>query len=114
MDDKQSESSKQYSANFGVREFLRFGCVYMGWIITGLALGIIFNNGGILMIFVAIGFGFLWFAPYWQPAYNLAQKIMGNKNIPSKLPKAQYKWWEYIIHYLILGIKLYLLLAVFF
>jgi hypothetical protein len=112
MGDEQKEWHKQYSSNLGAREFLRLGGVFLGWLMVGLVLGFEFNIG-ILMIFVSIGFGILWLAPDWQPAHLLVQKIMGNKNIPSKLPKTRYRVRQYIILYLVLGIQLYLLPAFF-
>ena len=82
--------------------------------LAGIALSFVFKNFGIALISIALTFGVLWLAPYWQPAYTIFHKMMGNKNIPPALPKFRRKWWEYIILYIIVGIKLYILLAVLF
>ena len=108
MDDDQQKWSKQYAANFGAKEFLRFGGAFMTLLIVGLALGMAFHNAGIIIIFIVLSHGILWFAPYWQPAYTIVHKIMGNQDLPSILPNSQKKWWYYIP----IVIKIIILLAV--
>jgi len=113
MNDEQKKWYNQASASFGPNEFLRFGCAYMGWMIAGLILGFKFNIG-ITIIFIGIAHVILWFAPYWKPAFTLARRLMGNNNIPPELPKVKYTGWGFIVHYLVLGIKLSILFATFY
>src|SRR5689334_17943950 len=96
MNNDPNEWSKQASANFTEKEFLRYGCALIAILIIGIALGMVFHNAGIIIIFVVAFHGIIWLAPYWQPAYGIVHKIMGNPNIPSALPKSQRKWWHYI------------------
>jgi hypothetical protein len=65
------------------------------WQIMGLALGFAFNIG-IFIIFVAVFFGILWLCPYWQPAYSIIYRIIGNKSISPLLGIGKLKWWQYI------------------
>jgi hypothetical protein len=108
MDEEQKKWSEQYGRNFGAKELLRFGCAFMTFLIIGITLGILFKNAGIMIIFVVLFLGIMWLAPYWQPAYSIVHKIMGNREILPTLPKYQWKWW----HYIPILIKVILLLAV--
>jgi hypothetical protein len=99
--------SEQYARNFGTKEFLRFGCMFMALLTTGLAFGIAFKNAGVIIIFTVFLWGILWLAPYWQPAYSLVHRAMGNKDIPATLPKYRRRWW----HYIPIVIKVAILLA---
>ncbi|HJR80414.1 MAG TPA: hypothetical protein VJ821_10105 [Anaerolineales bacterium] len=108
MDEKQKKWTEQYGSNFGAKEFLRFSCALMTLLIVGIGLGLAFKNAGIIVIFIVLFFGTLWLAPYWQPAYSIVHRIMGNPNIPVTLPKYQRKWW----HYIPIAIKVFLLLVV--
>jgi len=96
MNDEQKKISEQFTRNFSEKEFLRFGCVFTIFLFVGIALGLIFHNAGIILIFVVLFHGIIWLAPHWQPAFNVVRKVMGNSNIPSALPKYQRKWWQYI------------------
>ena len=113
MDEGQKKNSQQFAANFGAKEFLRFGCTFIALQMIGIALTVALGNAGYSIIFIAISFSIIWFAPYWQPAYFLIYKMMGNKNLPSELPKAQRKGWSFLIYYAILGFKLFLISSVF-
>ena len=108
MDEKQRMIAEQHARNFGAEEFVRFGCALTTLLIVGIALGMMFHNVGIIIIFVVLFHGILWLAPYWQPAYTIVHKIMGNRDIPSTLPKYQRKWW----HYIPIAIKVIILLAI--
>jgi hypothetical protein len=111
MDEEQRIRSEQYARNFGAKELLRLGCALMTLLIGGVALGFAFNNAGIMIIFTTLFFGITWFAPFWQPAYTIVHKIMGNRELPSTLPtlpKSQRKWWYYIP----IAIQVIILLAI--
>ena len=107
MDEEQNKWSDQYAKHFGAKELFRFGCVFMTFLSVGITLGVALRNAGIIMIFVVTFLGTLWLAPYWQPAYSIVHKTMGNPNIPSILPKYQRKWGFYTL----IAIKVILLLA---
>jgi hypothetical protein len=96
MDDEQKRWSEQYDRNFSEKEFLRYGCVLMSFLLVGITLGMTLHNAGIIVLFVVVFHAIIWLAPYWQPAYAIVRKIMGNPNIPSQLPIHQRKWWLYI------------------
>src|SRR5258708_30680261 len=113
MNDEQKNLPQQFSSNFGAEEFIRFSCAGIAWQLIGVALGMVFKNVGITMFFIATFFGFLWFAPYWQPAYAIFSKIMGNQNIPPRLIRAEYRGWAFLAHYGVLGFKLFVLSLVF-
>jgi len=108
MDEEQRKRSNQFAGNFGANELLRFGCVFITVQVAGIALGFLLKNFGIALISIALTFGILWLAPYWQPAYTIVHIIMGNQNIPPTLPKYQRKWWNYIS----ITIKVIMLLAI--
>ncbi len=96
MNEEQKEISEQFAKNFGAKEFVRYGCAFVSLLLSGLALGMIFHNFGITIIFITLFYGIIWLAPYWQPAYAVVHKVMGNQNIPPALPNYQRKWWHYI------------------
>ena len=104
MDEEQKEWYKQYSASFGVWEFVRFGCFFLFWIFSGLALTSIFNNSAIFVIFFIAIFVFAIIASRWKPAYSLLRKILGNKSLPIeprphsivKIPRQPLPWWGYL------------------
>ena len=81
------------------------------WEIIGLILGFAFNFG-IFIIFVAIFFATLWLFPYWQPAYSVIYRIVGNNNISPNLEQDyfSFKWWRFVS----LGIRLVFLLYILF
>ncbi len=81
------------------------------WQTIGLSLAFVFNFG-IFIIFIAFFFAVLWLFPYWQPAYSIIYRIIGNNNIPPNLEKYQFRseWW----HFIPLGIKLAFLLYIFY
>ncbi len=111
MNEEQKEISEQFAKNFGAKEFVRYGCAFTSLLLIGLALGMIFHNSGITIIFVVLSFGIIWLAPYWQPAYAILRKAMGNPNIPATLPRRGWKWWYYIpmavkIAFLLIALKI--------
>jgi hypothetical protein len=96
MNEEQKKWTDQAARNFGGKEFLRFSCAFTTLLIVGMGLGLVFKNVGIIVIFMVLFWGILWLAPYWQPAYRIVYKVMGNANIPPALPQRQWKWWQYI------------------
>jgi hypothetical protein len=96
MDEERKKWTDQASRNFGGREFLRFSCAFTTLLIVGMSLGLVFKNTGIIVVFLLLFWGILWLAPYWQPAYSIVHKVMGNANIPSALPQRHWQWWQYI------------------
>ena len=78
------------------------------WKLIGLVLGILFNFG-MFIIFVVIYYTVLWLFPYWQPAYSIVYRIVGNKNISPTLKPIQLKWWQLISPTLRIGFLAYLL-----
>lgn len=104
MDEEQKEWHQIYSASIGASEFLRFGCFFLFWIFSGVALAITFNNFAILVIFFITLFIFAIVAPRWRPAYFLLRKIVGNENLPTepmprtttKRPRQPLPWYGYL------------------
>ena len=62
--------------------------------IVELVLNIKYDNIGYSLIFQAIAWGFPVTAAFWQPAYRIFHKILGNNNIPVAIFRRN--WWEYI------------------
>jgi hypothetical protein len=90
----------------------------IGWQLLGLLLGLLFNIG-ISVIFVAVFFGVLWLAPYWQPAYWVIYQIIGDKTVSPTLEinHSKLRWWQYIslsIKLAFLAYILYIGLKLFF
>ncbi len=88
------------------------------WKIVGLILGFALNIG-IFVIFVVIFFATLWLSPYWQPAYSVIYRIIGNNNISPNLEQGHfsfYSWrsilfgirFAFLAYILYLGIKMIL------
>ena len=88
------------------------------WEAIGLILGFAFNFG-IFFIFIVIFFATLWLFPYWQPAYFLFYRIIGNNNISPNLEYSQFifKWRRlispgirlvFLLYILYIGIKMIL------
>ncbi len=108
MNNKQQEWGKQLLSNLRLRELLRLTGVLLAVQFTGIALGLVLKNFGIALIFIGVTFGILWLFPYWQPAYAIIYKIMGNQSISPVLPTYQRKWWSYIS----IAMKVLMVLAV--
>lgn len=110
MDDEQKEWYKQFSASLGAEEFIRFGCAFVLWQLTGLGMTLWLQNVGIMMIFLAPVFLFPTLVTRWQPAYSLFRKITGNPKMPNGLMSGTRKWYFYIsptIQLLISAILIY-------
>ena len=110
MDDEEKEWYKQFSASFGAEEFIRFGCAFVLWQLTGFGLMLWLRNVGIMMIFLAPVFLFPTLVTRLQPAYSLFRKITGNPKMPNGLMPGTRKWYFYIspiIQLLISAILIY-------
>src|SRR5574341_1324169 len=94
MDEEQKKGYDQFSAGFGVEEFLRFGCAFVIWQGMGIGLFFLSGNVGYMLICIAIYFTFPTLTACWQPAYSLLRKILGNKNLSPKLTPYKRKWWR--------------------
>jgi len=94
MQEHQQEWAKQFFANYGRPEFFRSLFAFLGCMLIGLVLNIKYDNIGYSPIFQAIAWGFPVTAAFWQPAYKIFHKILGNNNIPVAIFKRN--WWEYI------------------
>jgi hypothetical protein len=80
------------------------------WKMTGLTLAFAFNFG-IFIIFIVIFYTILWLFPYWQPAYSIVYRIVGNNDISPTLEPLHMKWWQYIspgIRFVFLAYLLYI------
>ncbi len=108
MDEEQKEWQRRFWANFGGKELMRLGFVYLAWILAGIAASRALNNAGYSVIFVAIVVGIFMYAPYWQPAYTLVYRILGNKNIPDMLPKIKSNGGSNLPRYIALAIGLFI------
>ena len=103
MDEEQRKWSHQYSSNLGAREFLRFGCTFLLWLLIGPALSLTLGNVVYFLIFLVGVFVFPFLARR-QPAYSLLRLIFGNKNLPyepmpggiRKTQSAPRPWWSYL------------------
>lgn len=90
MDDEQKRWSAQYTANIGVREFLRLFCAIMLWVLIGVGTSIVFDLAGysfgsiIISIFIIMMFVFPFFAVSRKPTYLLLRKILGNESLPKE------------------------------
>ena len=97
MDEEQKKWQEQFwNSSGGTREVFRLGCAIALWQGMGLALTIWSGNVGYMMICLAIFFIFPTLTAYWQSAYSLLRKIIGNQNMPSGIMSYKHKWWSYI------------------
>ena len=104
MNEEQKEWYRRYWASFGVREFLRFGCVFFIWMSIGVALTFMFRSSTMLTLFLIIPFLFAIVTQRWKPAYFLLRKIWGNENLPLEpMPRSTVKthcqplpWYGYL------------------
>ena len=123
MDEKRREWRRQQSANFGAREFVRFGCAFIGWTFLGVAIGVALEvhdyPGGQLVtgIFLLTAVMFPLVSLKWKPPYTILRRILGNENLPTEpmprlsvRPRAEprprwfYLWvaWRWLINLLLL------------
>ena len=97
MDQEQKEWREQFWKNSGgTREVIRLGCAFVIWLGIGMGLYFWSGNVGYLLISMAFFFSFPTLTQYWQPAYSLSRKILGNENIPPRLMPFHRKWWNYV------------------
>jgi hypothetical protein len=108
MNEDQKEWQRRFWANFGAKELMRLGLVYIAWLLTGIAVSRALNSAGYSVIFVAISVGIFMYAPYWQSAYTLVYRILGNGNIPGMLPKIKRNGGSNLPRYLALTIGLFI------
>ena len=104
MNEERKEWSKQYYANFGLRQFLRLGSAILIWMSLAVVLVLTFNNTVFIGVFVVIMFVVAILALQWKPAYSIYRKILGNKNLPiepmprstMKIPRQPLPWYGYL------------------
>jgi uncharacterized membrane protein HdeD (DUF308 family) len=109
MDDEQKKWHEQFSENFGAREYVRFSCLFVLWMFLPAGLALVFNNSGIIAVFLitaflVVAFTFSIISRTWKPAYAVLRKILGNKNLPvepmprstMKIPRQPRPWWSYL------------------
>lgn len=102
MDNEQKEWKRQYYANLASREFFRLACAIALWLLTGIALTLVFKNRIFFDLFFITMFVFPFIAHWWKPAYLILRKILGNKNLPSELMPRNFinsqprTWWSYL------------------
>ena len=114
MNEEQKKWTEQAARNFGGREFLRFGCAIMLWVLIWIAVLVTLIYEGlkpapfISIIFGAIASIPLFLLPFvarsWKPAFWLLRKILGNESFPNKpyprsrvkIPREPRPWWSYL------------------
>lgn len=104
MDDEQKAWYRQFSSNFGPREYMRFSGVFIAWMCLGLILAIVLGSSTIIMPFLLGAFLFAAMARYSRTTYRALRFILGNPNLPPEpMPRAKDKqphepraWWSFI------------------
>ncbi len=105
MNDEQKEWSKRLGKSFGAREYLRFSCAFMLWILLGAMLAGLLRAPIIVVIFLLAVFVYAPIATRWKPAYRLLRMILGNKGMPpepwprstaARITGQPRPWWSYI------------------
>ncbi|MEW6083792.1 MAG: hypothetical protein AB1607_04270 [Chloroflexota bacterium] len=97
MNEEEKKWQEQYAKNStGNREIFRLGCVLVIWYAIGVGLTIWSGNVGYVLICFAAYLSFPALTGYWQPAYALSRKILGNESLPPSLMPRKFKWWNYL------------------
>ena len=104
MNEEQKEWQKQFSSNFGAREYVRFAIAFVACIFAGVALAILLRSVVAFYIFLFVAFAFPLLGSRWKPTYSIFRWILGNKNIPLEpmphrplgLPVQKRPWWSYL------------------
>jgi hypothetical protein len=110
MNDEQKAWSRQYTANTGAKEILRWGCAIMVWIFIGTGVSVAlelagYSGGSIIMsVFVIVMFVFPLTGFSRRSTYLFLRKILGNENLPTepfprssiKIPREPRPWWSYL------------------
>lgn len=104
MNDEQKEWYNRLSRSFGAKEFLRFGCAFLLWLLLGTALGVLLHTAIIEIAFLLAACVYAPIATRWRPAYRLHRAIWGNKEMPpepwprssASVPRQPLPWWAFI------------------
>jgi hypothetical protein len=104
MNDEQKEWYKQFSSSIGTKEFLRFGCAFVLWLLLGTTLAVLLRVPIIEVAFLLAVFVYAPVATRWMPAYRLLRRILGNREMPPEpwprsavsIPKQPRPWWSFI------------------
>jgi len=75
---------KNFWANIGLIEILRFGCASLLLLTLGVVLGVYFQSLFLIISPIAILFFFIVLGLRWRFAYRINRKILGNKNLPEE------------------------------
>ena len=92
MGEEQKKWHQQFSASFGLQEYLRFSCAILIWNFLGVILGLVlefagYSMGGfVVAIFVVMMFVFPFVVWSWKPAYSILRLILGKEKLPPELP----------------------------
>ncbi len=111
MNEEQKKWSRQYSSNFGAKEFLRLGCAIIIWLLIGIGISIAFDLAGyswgsiVIAIFFIAMFTFAFTAYSRKSSYLLLRKIIGNDSFPQepyprstvKTPRQPLPWLYYVL-----------------
>ena len=101
MDEKQREWQKQFWANFGGWEYLKYSAAFLIWNFAGIAIAVILHAGAIYALFFVATLVFTRLATTWRPAYLVFRKVIGNDKMPPEpMPRANVvvlkeslPWW---------------------
>jgi hypothetical protein len=110
MGEEQKKWHQQFSASFGLQEYLRFSCAILIWNFLGVILGLVlefagYSMGGfVVAIFVVMMFVFPFTVWSWKPAYSILRLILGKEKLPPELPtrktpKMSHQprpWWSFL------------------
>ncbi len=104
MDDERKAWQKQFTSNFGAREFVRFMAALIVWIFVGVAVGVALRSPLVFVLLLFTGFVSPLSIYYSRRAYRIFRFILGNPNLPTEpMPRAKVKapheprpWWSFI------------------
>ncbi len=104
MDDERKAWEKQFSSNFGPREYLRFSAAFVGWILLGAFLAAFLRFEAVFYLFLFSAFAFPFVTRSWRPAYRFLRIILGNNDLPqepmprsgAKPPRLPRPWWSFL------------------
>ena len=111
MNDERKKWFERYNKNFGAREYLRFSCASLIWILVGVAITVKLAISGysageyVFYLFLIMFLVFPFIALKWKPAYSLYRRILGNENLPGeptprsivKTPHQSLPWLYYVL-----------------
>ncbi len=104
MNQEQKDWYKQLGRSFGAKEFLRFGCAFLFWILLGTTLAVWLRAPVIELAFLLAVFVFAPIATRWRPAYRVLRTILGNRDMPAEpcpssaatATREPRPWWSFI------------------